>query len=151
MPQRRDQRCDILQLEEALRRNGPVAAVGDEELGEGERTVEKIVAELELGQAYSQRKPEPPKAQGLTTEELRQAVIHTCQKLATSERRTCRAIGLGAELPAISALTERRRCTAAGDHPAGKAVRSIWLSQGHGAASYRRLAGQSQEGRAALA
>ncbi|MEM9592402.1 MAG: IS3 family transposase [Pseudomonadota bacterium] len=35
-----------------------------------------------------------PKAQGLTTEQLRQAVIHTCQKLATSERRTCKVIGL---------------------------------------------------------
>ena len=46
------------------------------------------------GQADPEGKPEPPKAQGLTTEELRQAVIHTRQKLATSERRTCRVIGL---------------------------------------------------------
>jgi len=34
------------------------------------------------------------KGQGLTTGQLRQAVIHTRQKLATSERRTCRVIGL---------------------------------------------------------
>ncbi|MGY8956690.1 MAG: IS3 family transposase, partial [Alphaproteobacteria bacterium] len=45
-------------------------------------------------QADPQGKPEPPKAQGLTTGQLRQAVIHTRQKLATSERRTCRVIGL---------------------------------------------------------
>ena len=46
------------------------------------------------GQAHPQGKPEPLKAQGLTTEELRQAVIHTRQKRGTSERRTCRVIGL---------------------------------------------------------
>ncbi len=46
------------------------------------------------GQADPQGKPEPPKAQGLTTKELRQAVIHIRQKLATSERRTRRVIGL---------------------------------------------------------
>ena len=65
------------------------------------RALEKENAQAEedrrgtrTGQAHSQGKPEPPKAEGLTTEQLRQAVIHTRQKLATSERRTCRVIGL---------------------------------------------------------
>ena len=34
------------------------------------------------------------KAKGLTVDGLGQAVIHTCQKLNTSERRTCLALGL---------------------------------------------------------
>ena len=61
------------------------------------RSLEKENARLEedrrgtrTGQADPEGKPELPKAQGLTTEKLRQAVIHTRQKLATSERRTCR-------------------------------------------------------------
>ena len=65
------------------------------------RSLEKENARLEedrrgtrTGQADPEGKPEPPKAQGLTTEQLRQAVIHTRQKLATSERRTCRVVGL---------------------------------------------------------
>ena len=33
------------------------------------------------------------KAKGLTVDGLRQAVIHTCQKLNTSERRTCLVLG----------------------------------------------------------
>ena len=91
--ERRDQRCDVLQLAEAVWRDGPVSAVGDEESGERERAAEEDRRGARTGQAHHQGKPEPPKAQGLTTEELRQAVIHTRQKLAMSERRTCRVIG----------------------------------------------------------
>jgi len=56
--------------------------------------LKKIVFGTRTGQADPQGKSELPKAQGLTTEQLRQAVIHTRQKLATSERRTCRVIGV---------------------------------------------------------
>lgn len=35
-----------------------------------------------------------PKAEGLTTSQIPQTVIHTRQKLATSERRNCQAVGL---------------------------------------------------------
>lgn len=34
------------------------------------------------------------KAEGLTVEQLRQVVVHTRQKLGTSERRTCRVVGV---------------------------------------------------------
>ena len=56
--------------------------------------LKKIVAELELDKLILKESLSLPKAQGLTTGQLRQAVIHTRQKLATSERRTCRVIGL---------------------------------------------------------
>ena len=61
---------------------------------ERERPAEEDRRRARTGQAHCQGKPELSKAQGLITEELRQAVMHTRQRLATSERRTCRVIGI---------------------------------------------------------
>ena len=58
------------------------------------RRLKKIVAELELDKLILKESLTYLKPEGLTTGQLRQAVIHTRQKLATSERRTCRVIGL---------------------------------------------------------
>jgi hypothetical protein len=52
------------------------------------------IAKLEPDKLILKESLNPPKARGLTTEELCQAVLHTRQKLAASERRTCRVIGL---------------------------------------------------------
>ena len=46
------------------------------------------------GEAHPEGEPEFFKARGLTSDQLRQAVVHTRQKLATSERRTCRVTGV---------------------------------------------------------
>lgn len=80
----RYQRRDLLQLAEAVRRDGAVDAIGDAEPGEDR-------GRARTGQADPQGKLELPKAQDLTARELPQAVVHTRQKLATSERRTCPA------------------------------------------------------------
>ena len=56
--------------------------------------LKKIVAELELDKLILKESLHCQKPRGLTASQLRQAVIHTRQKLATSERRTCGVIGL---------------------------------------------------------
>ena len=56
--------------------------------------LKKIVAELELDKLILKKSLTLSEAKVFTTEELRQAIIHTRQKLTTSERRTCRVIGL---------------------------------------------------------
>ena len=88
------QRGYVLQLAQAVWRDGSISVVGDAFSREGEYAVEEDRRGTRTRQADPQGKYDLPKAQGLTTGELRQAVIHTRQKLATSERRTCRVIGL---------------------------------------------------------
>ena len=88
------QRGYVLQLAQAFWWDGSVSVIGDAQSGERECALEEDRRGTRTGQADPEGKPEPPKAQGLTTEQLRQAVIHTRQKLATSERRTCRVVGL---------------------------------------------------------
>ena len=51
----------------------------------------KTVSDLTLDKRILQ---ESLRAQGLTVASLRQTVIHCCQKLGTSERRTCQVLGL---------------------------------------------------------
>ncbi|MBT5571730.1 MAG: IS3 family transposase [Alphaproteobacteria bacterium] len=88
------QRRHILQLAQAVRRDGSVSVVGDAESREREYAIEEDRRGTRTRQADPQGKSELFKAQGLTTEQLRQAVIHTRQKFATSKRRTCRVVGL---------------------------------------------------------
>ena len=49
---------------------------------------------VRTGQADFEREPWFFEAQGLTKDQQRQAVIHTRQKLNTSERRTCKVLGV---------------------------------------------------------
>jgi transposase InsO family protein len=57
--------------------------------------LKKIVAELELDKLILKESLDFFKAEGVTTtDSLRQAVVHVRQKLGTSERRTCREIGV---------------------------------------------------------
>ena len=56
--------------------------------------LKKIVGELELDKLVPKKSLDFLKAKGLTQEQQRQAVIHTRQKLNTSERRTCRVMGV---------------------------------------------------------
>jgi hypothetical protein len=55
--------------------------------------LKKIVADLELDKLILKESPDFLK-QSLTIYDLRQAVMHVRQKLDTSERRTCREIGV---------------------------------------------------------
>ena len=93
-PHGRHQRGDLLQVAQALRRYGPVAAARAESDGEGERSTEADRCGTRTGQADPEGEPGLFKAQGLTIADLRQAVVRVRQKLDTSERRTCKTIGL---------------------------------------------------------
>ena len=54
----------------------------------------RAVSDLTLDKLVLKESLDFFKAESLTTTDLRQAVIHVRQKLGTSERRTCREIGV---------------------------------------------------------
>ena len=93
--------------------------------------LKKICGGAGTGQADPQGKPELPKAEGLTASQLRQAVIHTRQKLATSERRTCKVVGLARSSMQYQAVEKN-------DDDLRLAV--IRLAKNYGRYGYRKIA-----------
>lgn len=106
MTERQDKRRDFLKLEETLWRVGAWSVVRTVELGERERAAEEGRRGIRYEQVLRQVKPEPLKAKVLTTEQLRQAAIHTLRKLAASWRRSCRVIDMTGTLFTTADLFE---------------------------------------------
>lgn len=75
-------------------RYGACSVIWDEVASERERQAEEDFSWAWTRQADSEGELGFFKAQGLSVDLLRQAVNHTRQKLDTSERRTCRVIGM---------------------------------------------------------
>lgn len=73
-----------------------------------------------------------PKAQGLKPADLRQAVIHVRQKLDTSERRTCRTVGMARS-------TQQYKARKAEDDDALR-LALIRLAKQYGRYGYRKIA-----------
>jgi len=71
-----------------------VSVVGVVQAREGKCAIEEDRRGTRTRHDDPQEKSNLPKAEDLTTGQLRRAVFRTRQKLATSQRRTCRVIGL---------------------------------------------------------
>ena len=96
--------------------------------------LKKIVADLELDKLILKESLDFLKPKSLTTDDLRQAVIHTRQKLATSERRTCQVIGLARSTLHYKTAARDDDALRSGPDPAGQAVWPVRISQDRGAA-----------------
>ncbi|MDB2476165.1 hypothetical protein N9X06_04310 [Paracoccaceae bacterium] len=81
-------------MAQEVRWSRATAAFRNESTEEGKRAVEENRCGPPTGQADLEREPRLFKAEGLTVDGLRQAVIHTRQRLDTSERRTCAVLGV---------------------------------------------------------
>jgi len=81
-------------MAQALWRYGEIPAFRIEGFGEREHASEANCHRSGAGQDYLEGKFGFFKTTGLKTDDLRCAVIHTRQKLGTSERRTCKTLGV---------------------------------------------------------
>ena len=84
-----------------------VSVVGNGQSREGECAIEEDRRGTRTRKAYPHEKANLLKAEDLTSGQLRQAVVHTRQKLATSQRRTCRVIGLTRRGPSAAAAAKK--------------------------------------------
>ena len=116
------------------------------ELEKQNTQLKKIVAELELDKLILKESLDFLKTKGLTKDQLRQAVIHTRQKVVPSERHTCTTLG-------VPRSTQRYQ-PAAQQNDDSLRLALIRLAMQYGRYGYRKIAallrvggleGQSQE------
>ena len=81
-------------MAQEVRGSGTAAAFRDEGPEEGKRAAQENCCGSSVGQIDPEGELGSFKAESLTRDHLRQAVIHTRQKLNTSERRTCAVLGV---------------------------------------------------------
>ncbi len=78
---------------------GASQLTGAKALEKENHRLKKIVADLELDKLILKESLDFFKAQDLTADDLRGAVIQARQKLGTSERRTCAVLGIRSGAP----------------------------------------------------
>ena len=122
---------DLLLLAQEVRWSRATAAFRNESTEEGKRAAEENRCGPPTGQADLEREPRLFKAEGLTVDGLRQAVIHTRQRLDTSERRTCAVLG-------VSRSSLHYKTKVQGDDALRLAM--IRLAKQYGRYGYRKIA-----------
>ena len=81
-------------MAQALWWHGEISAFRIEDVGEREHAFKAYRDGSGVGQSDLEGKSRFFKITGLKTDDLRSAVIHTRQKPGTSERRTCKTLGV---------------------------------------------------------
>jgi len=119
-------------MAQALWWHGEVSAFGIKGVGEREYASEADRDGSGIGQGDIEGKSGFFKTTGLKTDNLRCAVIHTRQKLGTSERRTCKTLGI--------ARSTQHYKSAPKDDEEGLRLALIRLAKQYGRYGYRKIA-----------